>query len=312
MKKVFFLFASLLLLFGCILQKEHFDTVRKDPKLKVETPPGCTWLRDSTFIDMTEIRNMDYLEFLYWIDHHEPEKIKTLLPDTLVWRHKLAYSEPYVEYYFRHPAYRNFPVVGVSYEQAVEYCKWRSKMVNRFIYIRDQKLKTKNYSDWDTITHAPEIMRFRLPTKEEWEYAAAAGLNENYPYGYERLTDSKNLPVSYTYEYYQLFVGGCNYYIGKPLYSAYTPDLEPGTVYFGKPNKYGIWNLSGNVSELTADTLVKGYNYRTSLDGMYHGEDSSFVATGPKPETRAYYQRDYCYKGPQAWLGFRCVCDVLK
>ena len=52
------------------------------------------------------------------------------LPDTLVWRSELAYNEPLVEYYFRHPAYNYYPVVGVSWKQANDFCLWRSDRVN--------------------------------------------------------------------------------------------------------------------------------------------------------------------------------------
>ena len=56
-------------------------------------------------------------------------------PDTLVWRDKLRYNEPYVNNYLRHPAYKNYPVVGVSWLQATDYCKWRTDRVNEQILI---------------------------------------------------------------------------------------------------------------------------------------------------------------------------------
>ena len=62
---------------------------------------------------------------------------KESLPDTLSWREKLGFNEKYVEYYLRHPAYRDYPVVGVSWQQASEFCKWRTDRVNEFILIRE-------------------------------------------------------------------------------------------------------------------------------------------------------------------------------
>ena len=85
MKKLFFITAPLLL-FSCFLQKDHFDRVRQPPKLTLETPPGCVWLHDSLLIDQTEVRNLDYIEFLYWLARHDPALCKRMLPDTLVWR----------------------------------------------------------------------------------------------------------------------------------------------------------------------------------------------------------------------------------
>src|ERR1044071_454554 len=108
-KKFIFLLSAASLLLGCFLHKAHFDEVRKTPKLKYETPPNGVWLRDNLFNDQTEVRNIDWLEYMYWTDKHQPENHFTVLPDTTLWRHPLAYCEPYVEYYLRHPAYRDYP-----------------------------------------------------------------------------------------------------------------------------------------------------------------------------------------------------------
>jgi formylglycine-generating enzyme required for sulfatase activity len=64
------------------------------------------------------------------------EVVKNATPDSLVWRDELAYNEPFVEYYFRHPAYNNYPVVGVSWVQANDYCAWRSDRANEMIMVR--------------------------------------------------------------------------------------------------------------------------------------------------------------------------------
>jgi len=80
----------------------------------------------SFYMDETEVRNLDWLEYLFWLRRvfgvDYPEVYKKALPDTLVWRDKLAYNEPLVDYYLRHPAYRDYPVVGVSWLQASDYC----------------------------------------------------------------------------------------------------------------------------------------------------------------------------------------------
>jgi len=94
----------------------------------------------SFYMDQTEVRNLDYLEYLYWIHRvfgtDFPMVYRKALPDTLVWRSPLAYNEPYVEYYLRHPAYRDYPVVGVSWKQANDYCACRTDRVNEYILIR--------------------------------------------------------------------------------------------------------------------------------------------------------------------------------
>lgn len=92
----------------------------------------------SFYIDQTEVSNLHYLEFLYWLKrvfyNDQPlqyqEYYVRQLPDTLVWRDRLAYNEPLTNLYLRYPAYRDYPVVGVTWLQANEYCKWRSDRVN--------------------------------------------------------------------------------------------------------------------------------------------------------------------------------------
>ena len=94
----------------------------------------------SFYMDQTEVTNFHWLEYLYWIRRayqSYPQIYKNALPDTLVWRSPLGFNEKYVRYYLRHPAYRDYPVVGVSWLQANDYCKWRTDRVNEFILIRE-------------------------------------------------------------------------------------------------------------------------------------------------------------------------------
>jgi len=78
---------------------------------------------NSFYMDETEVRNVDYREYLYWLDRvygeSYPEVVKNAAPDELVWRDELSYNEPLVENYFRHPSYDDYPVVGVNWVQAI-------------------------------------------------------------------------------------------------------------------------------------------------------------------------------------------------
>lgn len=98
----------------------------------------------SFYMDQTEVTNFHWLEYLYWLGRAYqtyPMIYRNALPDTLAWRSPLGFNEKFVDYYLRHPAYRDYPVVGVSWVQANDYCKWRTDRVNEYILIREGVLK---------------------------------------------------------------------------------------------------------------------------------------------------------------------------
>ena len=105
----------------------------------------------SFFMDETEVTNKMYAEYLYWVKAVFPpteENYKNIyngaIPDTLVWRNRLGYNETMTNHYLRHPAYANYPVVGVNWIQATEFCKWRTNRVNENILERSGYLKKDN------------------------------------------------------------------------------------------------------------------------------------------------------------------------
>lgn len=126
---------------GSSIDDIGFDYVA--PKRRVTVP--------TFYMDETEVANVDWLEYLNWIREVPQDQrwYYEALPDTLVWRSPLAYNEPYVNNYLRHPAYQDYPVVGVTWEQAVAYCEWRTNVVN------ENSLRESGIlNDWKTYSAA--------------------------------------------------------------------------------------------------------------------------------------------------------------
>ena len=178
----------------------------------------------SFYMDRTEVANVHYREYIHWLtrifppDEEAGQKIlNAALPDTLVWRSELSYNEPLVEYYFRHPSFNNYPVVGVTWRQAHDFCLWRSDRVNEVQLMNkgligkqniksqqgDENFTTKSYllglytpqpgrpkknalkdangRPRTQVSMEDGILQpdYRLPFESEWEYAAYGLVNQN-------------------------------------------------------------------------------------------------------------------------------------
>lgn len=221
-----------------------------------------------------------------------------IYPDTLVWSHDYAYSynDPWTRNYFHHPAFDEYPVVGVNWHQAVAFSKWRTKILDEYLMDRDEPLNDE----------------FRLPTESEWEYAARGGLDLSpYPWGGPYTTNDQ----------------GCFLANFKPRRGNYTADGGVRTVKVASynPNNYGLYDMAGNVSEWTDNTYdesVMSFTHDMNMDFKYDAKETDpnikkrkVIRGGSWKDISHFIQtgtRDYEYQDTaKSYLGFRNVISFL-
>lgn len=218
-------------------------------------------------------------------------------PDSLCWVRDFAYSynEPMAKKYFNHPAFGNYPVVGVSWKQANAFCEWRTHYFNSFL----ESKKRNPESD------------FRLPTEAQWEYAARGGRSQaQYPWGGPYLRNKK----------------GCLLANFKPGRGNYPEDGGFYTVRADAywPNDFGLYNMSGNVAEWTSSLYYEGgYNFQHDMnpDIRWNAKDSDpprmkrkVLRGGSWKDVGFFLQtstRSYEYQDTaKSYIGFRSVIDL--
>jgi len=213
-------------------------------------------------------------------------------PDTTVWikDFNYSYNDPMHQDYFYHPAYQDYPVVGVSWNQAQAFCNWRTKNKN------DRMRDKKNFA---------KIPSFRLPTEAEWEYAARGGLEfSKYPWGGPNTTSDR----------------GCFLANFKPVRGNYAVDgaLYTVEVQSFNANDYGLYNMSGNVSEWTNSSFNSSSYYMGSTmnSNVEDRKNKRKIIRGGSWKDVAYYlevsTRDFEYADTaRSYIGFRTVQSAV-
>ncbi len=212
-------------------------------------------------------------------------------PDTTVWIRDFEYSynEPMHNDYFWHQAYGDYPVVGISWEQAKAFCQWRTLKKN--IY---KKEKGKQF-----------VNSFRLPSEAEWEYAARGGLDgATFPWGGPYAKNDR----------------GCFMANFKPLRGNYAADQALYTVEADayEPNDYNLYNMAGNVAEWTMSSYhSSSYDFSSSINPNVNDENyyRKVVRGGSWKDVSYYLQvssRDFEVDTIQrSYIGFRTVQDYM-
>jgi sulfatase modifying factor 1 len=218
-------------------------------------------------------------------------------PDTLVWIRDFSYSynEPMTKRYYSHPAFGNYPVVGVNWKQATAFCVWRTQYLNA--HLEGKHMATE--SD------------FRLPTESEWEYAARGGRSQSmYPWG----------------NYYLRNKRGCLLANFKPGRGNYPEDGGFYTVRADAywPNDFGLYCMAGNVAEWTSSFYYEGasnFEHDMNPDIRWNAKDTDpprmkrkVIRGGSWKDVGIYLQtsaRTYEYQDTsKSYIGFRTVIDL--
>ncbi len=219
-------------------------------------------------------------------------------PDTLCWMSDFtyAYNEPWTNLYFWHPAYDEYPVVGVNWKQATAFSIWRTRLHNNYLYALGEQ----------------DMQAYRLPTESEWEYAARGGLALSmYPWG-----------GPYTRNYSGCFIANF-----KPLRGNYVDDggIRTLQVTTYDPNEFGLYDMAGNVAEWTSNAFDESaYSFIHDLSPNYEynaiPDDPPAlkrkVVRGGSWKDIAYYlqtgTRTYEYQDTsKCYIGFRCVRSYM-
>jgi len=230
---------------------------------------------------------------------------EAVYPDSLVWMRDFSYSynEPFTRLYFSHPSYNEYPVVGVTWKQAIAFCHWRTNNSNFYLdkgNKKDEKI--------DGI--------YRLPTEAEWEYAARGNSKTNnmYPWGspYTRTKEGRLLAN---------FKPGRGDYFGS--------DSKNDNIYTTKvqsfpENGYKIYDMAGNVAEWTSSVYYEGgYNFMGdfSPDLQYNAKEEDPISMKRKVVRGGSWKdiayniqvstRNYEYQDTaKSYIGFRCVLSM--
>jgi formylglycine-generating enzyme len=249
------------------------------------------------YMDETEITNNEYRQF---VDVMLKDSVQALTieyimtelyPDTTVWVRDFSHhmGDPMMEYYYSHPAFDEYPIVGVDWFAAKYFCEWRTKHMN----------------NWRAEQGLWKMPNFRLPSEAEWEYAARGGRDmAKYPWGNPYVRNAKGCMLA------NFKPGRGNYYDDGFMYSS------PVASYFS--NDFGLYDMAGNVAEWCEDAYYDAaVPVVWDLNPTYNNaeEPRKIVRSGSWKDIAYYLEtgtRTFEYQDTtKSYIGFRCVMTYL-
>lgn len=242
--------------------------------MKPETVDNYVRFDNDLFVSKFEITNGEYKQFINQLkENYGNDTVVSFLPDTALWTSKFnnSYNEPYTNMYYWHPSYDNYPVVNINKKAMESYSTWLTEKYNS-----NQKRKFKK-------------VIFRLPTEREWmQFSSPLPGHKlpwygDYPYVMDKECNKVCMLTNIKVMDYKL--GKYNYVQDGALITC--------SVGSYKPNKIGIYDIIGNVAELTSDDKLKGGSWSNTLSECYVDISQDFELPDPR-------------------VGFRLVMEIIE
>lgn len=301
---------ALFLVVGCASKHLRKEQAEWRTAFGARNPPGTMVVGDSLFYDRTELTNLSWLEYQYWIEKtlgaSSPE-YRATMPDTSAWYRITPPDSLKALHYLRHPAYWDYPVVGISIDQARAYSAWRSdRVMELYLFgagiIRWDEAQTPENHFTIARFYATDSLRpyhhlpypsYDLPTSRQWRQAL-------------HMADSLSGPALKRCRLRKSPFSAKDRAFCEALFREGSPVVNSREESVGRPNDpiaesqcfrcndNMIWHIRGNVSELCRDSSV-------SLGGSWLDPLDSILLDQPFPS-----------HAPNAATGFRNVCRWRK
>ena len=238
--------------------------------------------QDSIWIAKTELSNGEYLTYVNESIIGLTEKeVAVLEPNKYLWNSVKTKQKPYEEYYFKHPAYKDYPVVNITREQAIKFCEWKTSELNKYLESLTEKEKK-----------GIKKVKVRLPKDVEWKFAALGGLPgySDYPWKGLGMRIESGRDQGLFRANFMDNTGEIR--VEKNKINALDDLTTPVTSFY--KNGYGLYNMSGNVAELIGDKyIVRGGHWDSFKDGLRLNTYEPYTGASPT-------------------VGFRYVIEVVN